>query len=63
MRGKAISCHSRKTKNGNILLLGQQLQLTIKQIGTKNDNMVFLNRRLLLVFRMFDLTILMSKSV
>ena len=29
--------HSRKTKNGKKLLVGHQLQLTIKQIGTKNE--------------------------
>ena len=34
MRDKAVFCHSRKTKNGKTLLLGQQLQLTIKQIDT-----------------------------
>ena len=37
MRGKEVFCHYRKTKNGKELLLGQQLHLTMKQIGTKNE--------------------------
>ena len=37
MRGKAVSCHSRKTKNAKIkLLFYQQLQVTSKLTGTKN---------------------------
>ena len=36
MRGKAFLCHSCQTKNGNKHLCEQQLQLTAKQIGTKN---------------------------
>ena len=35
MRGKAVFCHSRKTKNGKKFLLGQQLHVTILQNGTK----------------------------
>ena len=41
MRGKAVFCHYRKTKNGKELLLSQQLHLTIKQIGTKNGQYDF----------------------
>ena len=49
MRGKAVFCYYRKTKNGKKLLLGQQLQLTIKQIGTKMDNMAFLDSEIIIV--------------
>ena len=57
MRGKEVFCHYCKTKNGKELLLGQQLHLTMKRIGTKKWAIwLFLIRRLslLLVFRMFD---------
>ena len=37
MRVKAIFRHSRKIKNGKNILLGQQLQLKIKQIETKKN--------------------------
>ena len=41
MRGKEVFCHYSKTKNGQELLLCQQLHLTIKQIGTKNGQYGF----------------------
>ena len=65
MRGKAVFCHIRKTKNGKKLLLGQQLQLTITQIGTKKWVIwLYLIRRLplLLVFRVFNLTFQQDKK-
>ena len=49
MRGKAVFCHYRKTKNGKKLLLGQQLQLTIKQIAKKMNNMAFLDSKIFIV--------------
>ena len=49
MRGKAVFCHTRKTKNGKKLLLGQQLQLTMTQIGTKMGNMAFLDSEIIIV--------------
>ena len=34
--GQSGFCHIRITKNGKKLLLGQQLQLTIKEVVTNN---------------------------
>ena len=45
MRGKAVFCRICKTKNGKKLLLGQQLQLTLNQIVTKNEKYDFFRFR------------------
>ena len=49
MRDKAVFCHFRKTKNGKTLLLGQQLHVTIIQIGTNMVNMAFLDSEIIIV--------------
>ena len=41
MRDKQVFCHYGKTKKGKDILLGQQLHLTMKQIGTKNGQYGF----------------------
>ena len=66
MRGKAFFfCHIRKTKNDKKLLLGQKLQLTIKEVFTNNRQYGFFFIRrlsLLLVFRTFNLTFHQDKK-
>ena len=47
--GQSVFCHSRKTKNGKKLLFGQQLQLSIKQIGIKMAITAFLDSEIIIV--------------